>query len=718
LARPTLITASALLLALVVGSSTAQAQKPWEIARTKAYKVYLDSNPPGATVYVNDKKWGAYCTTPCERKKLPYKTTYKIIFSKDGYKDKEENLEITNKYWVKFELTVTLEKEVKPSILDIQSDSSGNATGAIITVDGKSMGTVPSKITLPAGRHQVRIEKAGFTIHDQWVELAEGQVWTVQAVLKPVEKPKGTLLVSADVSNAEVLIDGKSYGNAPVVAGNLEAGPHTVEVKAPGATTPWKQVVDVESGVVKKVNASVGANIPKVGTLRVVCNVPGAEVLVDGELKGKAPLTVTNLIPGDHVVQVQAKGFLPKRVPFKVVVNEQSLVTVDLEAKAEERDVGTLRIQSDQPEASVVIDGQRIGRAPIEKTDVAAGPHIVKVEKDGFLTHTERFELKKGQVYTITAVLKAAGKVKITTNVPGATVFVDSKPIGQTPLMDYELPAGQYSLEIEANGYHREQRTLTIEGGKPVALHVDLSPMRTGPTPDEVKRGLSSFGAMTVPPNRFTADLSVGYPWFGQARLTVGAWKARRHFGIDAGIGMRLQGVINIFYVHGRMQLFTAGPFSTGVFLDVGGGPGIQARNTFELNVGALFTLHFRNLVTVTARLWGQVYSDRFCREKPANEAEGESEPSWCAETTQPANFPQSRWDWDKVRDRFSGGRFLMSLTLEVALSTNLSVFAELVGAPVEMRAMFHNWFNPVMPSARMGGDPRVYGNAGVTIKF
>jgi archaellum component FlaG (FlaF/FlaG flagellin family) len=724
-----------------VTSGPAAARKPWEGGRRKAYKVYLYSQPERAAVYVNDKKWGVFCYTPCKRVKLPYKRTYTLIFVKDGYEDKKEELKVTRRYWRRHTVRTVLKRQIQPAIIDVQSDASGNATGAQIYVDGKQVGTVPMKVKVKPGRHQVEIKKAGYSTHKQWVTLTEKQVWTVQAIMKPLEKPKGTLLVAADVSDAEVLVDGKAVGTAPVVVKDLAEGPHTVEVRKKGAP-PWKQVVVVKSGSIKKVTASIGASVPKHGTLRVVCNVPGATVYVDGEKKGKAPLTVPQLLPGDHIVRVEAEGYMAKQVPFKVVVDQQSLVTVDLEKKKEEAPTGTIRIQSDQPDAEIILDGRRIGKAPKELKDIPAGLHLVKVVKPGFLTYSEKVKLQKGQTYTITALLKKGGKVKITSSPAGATVFIDTKPVGRTPVTGHVLEEGTYTVEVELNGYEREQKTISVEGGKPVSLHLDLVKIRTGPTPSERVRGLTSFGALAVPPGRFTSDVTAGFlPYYGRLRLTVGAYSGK-YFGVDAGVLISLQGFTNVFGVHGRFQLFRAGPFSAGVFTEIGGGPGYDARSTFFWNIGAIASLSFRNLVTVTVRMWGKIYRDQFCRSDPADPAEGETEPHWCTQLDVDAANPDnpdtsaerealvndivpSRWrarmnEGDKAHRRgFAGARFMMSLTLEVAVSKNLSVHGELRGAPgMDQRAMWHDFFNTPMLSTVNGGDPRIYGGAGVTFKF
>ncbi len=730
-----LVALAAFMLVGLYVAPEAQARKPWKIKgrRGWSYRVYIESTPENAAVYVNDKKYGIMCYTPCKRIRMPRKKKFKLIFVKAGYK------ELTWEYyhsssWRKKYVRVVMTRQIQPGILDIQSDATGNATGAFVYVDGTNKGTVPMKVKVKPGRHQIIVRKTGFTAHSQWVTIAEKQVWTVQAILKPLAKPKGTLLISSDVNGAEVLVDGKSKGTAPVVVPNLTPGPHTVEVKKAGATT-WKQVVNVESGKTKTVRANIGSSIVKTGLLKVVCNVPGATVYVDGESKGVCPSTVKGLIPGDHIVVVKSKGYITKSVPFKIVVNQQSLVTVDLEKAKEQLPVGMVRIQSDQPDAMVMMDGKRLGKAPMELKNVRAGLHIVKVEKPGFLAVEEKFTLKKGQTYTITALLKQGGRVKITSSPPGATIWIDTKPIGKTPLMDKVLQVGTYNIDIELNGYHREKKTITVKGGVPISLHLDLEKIRTGPTNEEKIRGMTSFGALTVEPSQFTADVTLGFmPYFSVLRLTVGAFK-KGAFGLDAGVIVKVQGTINVFAAHARFSFLRAGPFSMAAFTEIGGGPGWEGRNTFMWNIGAIASLSFRNLITVSVRMWGKVYSDSFCPKSAASAADGESEPGWCGnlDESDTTTRNQAMVDlkipgrWRRMfqesptahRKRITEGRFMMSLIVEIAFARWASLHLEIRGAPgMVQRPMWHDFFNRPMPISENGGDPRIYGGAGLTFKF
>jgi eukaryotic-like serine/threonine-protein kinase len=57
---------------------------------------------------------------------------------------------------------------------------------------------------------------------------------------------------------------------------------------------------------------------------------------------------------------------------------------------------------------------------------------------------------------------------------PWATVFLDGKEVGTTPLAGYPLPPGKYRLVFKNPGGKQAQRDVTVESGKSAALTVDL----------------------------------------------------------------------------------------------------------------------------------------------------------------------------------------------------------------------------------------------------
>ena len=52
------------------------------------------------------------------------------------------------------------------------------------------------------------------------------------------------------------------------------------------------------------------------------------------------------------------------------------------------------------------------------------------------------------------------------------------------------------------------------------------------------QRGLSSFGARTLPRGRSTVDFDAGYPYFLNGRITVGAGRLPKNENVSADRGL------------------------------------------------------------------------------------------------------------------------------------------------------------------------------------
>jgi hypothetical protein len=103
--------------------------------------------------------------------------------------------------------------------------------GANVFVDGREVGPAPQQVDLGAGSHRVRVEKDGFQAFEREVHVVPGRTLSIEARLAAV-LPR--LSVSADVPGAQVFLDRKFVGEAPLVIRDVEPGDHRLNVSAEG----------------------------------------------------------------------------------------------------------------------------------------------------------------------------------------------------------------------------------------------------------------------------------------------------------------------------------------------------------------------------------------------------------------------------------------------------------------------------------------------------
>jgi hypothetical protein len=543
-----------------------------------------------------------------------------------------------------------------------------------------------------------------------------------------VATPKGSLLIDADVPDAEVIVDGvRAPDTTPTLVDNLDEGPHIVEVrKAPAV--PWKQTVYVKGGQRTKVTAELAATMTtakKGGTVRVLSNVAGAEVWVDGKLAGTVPFDVVELAPGEHLIEVRAKGYVNKEQRVSVNAGSSDIIKFDLTPVASgTATTGKLKIVSPVPEARVFVDGAAVGTAPAEK-EVAVGEHFVVVEKEGYAKFEQKVQIEAGQTITVTAALRAVAKVRFLSTPSGAEVVLDGKTVGKTPY-EMDVDAGEHVVTLRLDGYFDYEQSLKVEGGVTTNVSAPLKLIESGPTAEEVGRRKATnapWSARAMPFGDFTVSGGLGYPYWVNLWANVGGHDDPGGLAWDVSLGFRTLLTTWEFLGQARFRLFQRDPFAFAAFGTIGGGGGFDGRNQFTLQAGVLNTVTFaagENAVTVTGRAYLDIWSDQLCGKEDNGDIMSGA-PSVCLpnhsftpeEEQQLDDFGIAK---DEITDRDSGIRAYISLVVEAAVTPKMNVYFIFEGAPFQgPRAGHSDLFNGAMLA---GEDPIYNGSVGLTFKF
>jgi hypothetical protein len=380
------------------------------------------------------------------------------------------------------------------------------------------------------------------------------------------------------------------------------------------------------------------------------------------------------------------------------------------------------------PDATVFIDGAAVGKAPQEKR-VSTGEHPVVVQREGYKQFEQKVRVETGKAVTVQADLKAVGRLRVLSTPAAASVMINGLPAGRTPL-DTEVEVGDTVVRIEQAGFLPFEQTLTIQGGKTETLSRELA--IAGPSEAEMfaeQRGLSSFGARTLPRGRSTVDVDGGYPYFVTARITVGAGRLNKQLGFDASVGARTMLARSEIGIGGRMTFVDQEPFSAAAFTNLWWGSKLlddSKRNGVTWDLGGLVSLTALTHVTITGRAFAELWSDRHCPVKDLtmpNHFEGTDPIQVCVDlekgTTSQAELSRVRkliGSENNAFDREAGARFVLSIVGEIAFEQQWNVFFILEGTPFQdsERALFTHLFSGSMPET----DYRIYGRAGLTYKF
>jgi hypothetical protein len=216
----------------------------------------------------------------------------------------------------------------------------------------------------------------------------------VDAALGRLRSRIGTIVIRFEAAGLDVRIDGLQR---PPSTGNLEirvpAGRHRVSLAAPHYQAREAEF-DVSGGSTIVISEPL---VPERAFMAVECNVPGAEVLVDGRPLASTPITSPLPVPeGSHHVVVRRPGYTTYETDVNSV-GAGARVRADLAwADPMPRDVGArVTVQANEPDVVAMIDGRRI--ASDGTALVPPGRHTLRVERTDFLPDEREVDLAAGR---------------------------------------------------------------------------------------------------------------------------------------------------------------------------------------------------------------------------------------------------------------------------------------------------------------------------------
>jgi hypothetical protein len=213
---------------------------------------------------------------------------------------------------------------------------------------------------------------------------------------------------------------------------------------------------------------------PASGVLVVESQPAGAEVVIDGRVRGMTPLNLS-LPPGPHSMELRLPGGQARLVPVTIQKGAQQSHYVQLEAALS---AGQLLIRSEPAGARVIVDGEARGVTPVTVASLAPGQHEVVLESDlGRVTET--VQVAAGATATLVVPLVTTGAPLsgwIAVNAPfEMQIFENGRLIGTSQSERIMVGAGGHEIEVvnEALGF-RARRTVQVPPGRVAPLRIEL----------------------------------------------------------------------------------------------------------------------------------------------------------------------------------------------------------------------------------------------------
>ncbi len=294
--------------------------------------------------------------------------------------------------------------------------------GAEVFVNGTSQGVAPQTLSgLVAGDYIIELRNAGFERGYKSVSLLEGQEMDVTLNLKPIT---GLLLVDSNPQNADVMIDGISKGNTPLLLTDLPLGEYTLEFRSP-KQLPRTMKTTLEDRTPVRIFAELVSNTAQ---LDVTSSPDGAEVRINGILAGDTPIRIEEVQAGEADVKVSKRGYKPYQARMTFEATKPYKINAELEALP-----SGLTVMTTPEGARIQIDNKVVGQSPITLENLKEGPLEVTASLEGYDTVTKNIYLEPDINDSVEFTLaKNSGTLVIDTEPASVQLYVNGKLLATT----------------------------------------------------------------------------------------------------------------------------------------------------------------------------------------------------------------------------------------------------------------------------------------------
>lgn len=395
--------------------------------------------------------------------------------------------------------------------INVESDP----TGAEVIVDGKYINDAPARATdLTAGSHKVQCLLPGYldfettaTAYDdkssdvtctlterqpapsgsspydlsgKWTMVAEsrGRYEFELDLIQDGDKLSGVMIRT----NGDEPVDnirGVVYSDGRVEFHRLRPGSWVQKYEGlssnPSGTLHMEGSFE-QIGSTGEYNWQADISSRDTGAVSIESEPSGADIYVDGIIKGKTPAEILEY-PGSHEIVLSLPGFYNCSKTVSVKAGSSAEVSCTLDPS-----LGIIAARSNPPGAEVLIDETSRGKTdPVQPESaliipgLEPGSHKVLFRLEGYSDKEISADVTAGATTEVVGNLsRSMGSISVASVPPGAEVLINGESKGSTPMTISELAPGTYRVICHLSGYNDIERNVTVNAGATTPLNCTL----------------------------------------------------------------------------------------------------------------------------------------------------------------------------------------------------------------------------------------------------
>ncbi|MBN45159.1 MULTISPECIES: PEGA domain-containing protein [unclassified Methylophaga] len=310
---------------------------------------------------------------------------------------------------------------------------------------------------------EIEVTADGFYPYQQIIEQTDsGKVLRITLTPLPAKILLSTLL---EDNQTAWLMDEQIIAVANILEYELPAGEHQLKVQHPHYQT---MTIDLSLNRGETVAQDVELQ-PLHGELTVNSVPSGAMVTIDETEAGKTPLTLP-LQGGLHTVKVSLAKYETTEETIEI---QNSKPELERNYRLSPETAG-VHLNLKPSGGQLTLNGLRIENSQLISVE-AGKSHRLTYAKPGFFSQSETFTLSTNEKRSFDITLQPEmGKVEVLST-PPATVTVDGKPMGNTPI-ELDLQAVSHDIQLSLKGYRTVEKSITPSAAEAQKLSVTLIP--------------------------------------------------------------------------------------------------------------------------------------------------------------------------------------------------------------------------------------------------
>ncbi|MAS81199.1 MAG: hypothetical protein CMF45_00765 [Legionellales bacterium] len=316
--------------------------------------------------------------------------------------------------------------------------------------------------------YNVKISAEGYQSIDKTFKVSEKQNQEFNFTLLPLP---GNLQIKVDsAQQAMVLLDDIKQGIAPITINDLEAGRYTIRIETE-RYFPYRQDIEIE-GKEKTQELNIEL-IPAWAKIEFTTVPEAAEILVDDKRLASTPATI-ELLGGKYNIKVRKPGFKEWQKTINVVASKD-LTFTNIQLKPAD---ATLHVESDPSGTNVTINGNYVGKTPLETAIIPEKLASVRLYKQGFIAKTRNVKVAAGQIKRINISMPfELVDVEFNLIPSDAHIYINNKLV-QLSGKTLSLPTTKNNISIRKKGYVDYNSNITPIVGIRQNVKVTLKSLR------------------------------------------------------------------------------------------------------------------------------------------------------------------------------------------------------------------------------------------------